>query len=60
MKSDLMYSVGIIPTNIKCKTWKDFLLNECARSHRKVMDGPEIEGVNFCTLGEIPRLKGIL
>lgn len=59
MKSDLMDSVGIIPTYIKCKTWTDFLLNECARPYRKVMEGPEIEGVNFCTLGEIPRLKGI-
>lgn len=59
MKHDLMDSVGIIPTNIKCKTWTDFLLNECARPYRKVMEGPEIEGVNFCTLGEIPRLKGV-
>lgn len=59
MKSDLMDSVGIIPTNIKCKTWTDFLLNECAKPYRKVMGGPEIEGVNFCSLGEIPRLKGI-
>lgn len=59
MKSDLMESVGIIPKNIKCKTWTDFLLNECARPYRKVMGGPEIKGVNFCLLGEIPRLKGI-
>lgn len=59
MKSDLMDSVGIIPTNIKCKTWTEFLLNECARPYRKLMGGPEIAGVNFCSLGEIPRLKGI-
>ncbi|KOP68400.1 DNA/RNA helicase [Bacillus sp. FJAT-18019] len=59
MKYDLMDSVGIIPKNIKCKTWTEFLLNECAKPYRKVMGGPEIEGVNFCTLGEIPRLKGI-
>ncbi|WP_059172298.1 UvrD-helicase domain-containing protein [Bacillus sp. FJAT-27445] len=59
MKSDLMESVGIIPTNIKCKTWTEFLLNECARPYRKVLGGPEIRGVNFCSLGEIPRLKGI-
>lgn len=59
MKFDLMDSVGIIPKNIKCKTWTEFLLNECAKPYRKVMGGPEIAGVNFCTLGEIPRLKGI-
>lgn len=59
MKYDLMDSVGIIPKNIKCKTWTEFLLNECAKPYRKVMGGPEIEGVNFCSLGEIPRLKGI-
>lgn len=59
MKNDLMDSVGIIPTNIKCKTWTEFLLNECAKPYRKVMGGPEIEGLNFCSLGEIPRLKGI-
>ncbi|KSU59061.1 DNA/RNA helicase [[Bacillus] enclensis] len=59
MKYDLMDSVGIIPKNIKCKTWTEFLLNECAKPYRKVMGGPEIQGVNFCSLGEIPRLKGI-
>ncbi|QAS57271.1 DNA/RNA helicase [Lysinibacillus fusiformis] len=59
MKRDLMDSVGIIPTNIKCKTWTDFLLNECAKPYRKLVGGPEIEGLNFCSLGEIPRLKGI-
>ncbi len=59
MKYDLMDSVGIIPKNIKCKTWTEFLLNECAKPYRKVMGGPEIEGVNFCSLGEIPLLKGI-
>ncbi|MEJ6529326.1 UvrD-helicase domain-containing protein [Exiguobacterium sp. USCH10] len=59
MKYDLMDSVGIIPKNIKCKTWTEFLLNECAKPYRKVMGGPEIEGVNFCSLGEIPRIKGI-
>lgn len=58
MKYDLMDSVGIIPTNIKCKTWTEFLLNECAKPYRKVMGGTEIEGVNFCLLGEVPRLKG--
>ena len=59
MKCELMDSVGIIPKNIKCKTWTEFLLNECAKPYRKVMGGPEIEGVNFCLLGDIPRLKGI-
>jgi DNA helicase II / ATP-dependent DNA helicase PcrA len=59
MKHDLLDSVGIIPSNIKCKTWTEFLLNECAKPYRKVMGGPEIAGVNFCSLGEIPRLKGI-
>jgi DNA helicase II / ATP-dependent DNA helicase PcrA len=59
MKYDLMDSVGIIPKNIKCKTWTEFLLNECAKPYRKVMGGPEIQGVNFCSLGEIPRIKGI-
>ncbi|AND42613.1 UvrD-helicase domain-containing protein [Cytobacillus oceanisediminis] len=59
MKSDLMESVGIIPKNIKCKTWTDFLLNECAKPYRKVLGGPEIGVFNFCSLGEIPRLKGV-
>ncbi|WP_238594559.1 UvrD-helicase domain-containing protein [Caenibacillus caldisaponilyticus] len=59
MKNDLIKTVGVIPKNIKCKTWTDFLINECARPYRKVMGGPEIEGINFCKMGEIPRLRGV-
>lgn len=59
MKKDLIESVGIIPNNIKCKTWTEFLLNDIVRPYRTVIDGPEIKGINFCKLGEIPRLRGV-
>src|SRR5699024_6897320 len=59
MKEELVSFVGVIPKNIKCKTWTEFLLNEIVRPYRKIMGGPDIKGINFSNLGEIPRLRGI-
>ena len=59
MKQDIVKREGLISSKIICRTWQEFLYNDLAKPYRKMIGIPEIKGLDFRQLGEIPRVKGV-
>ncbi|WP_088036417.1 UvrD-helicase domain-containing protein [Evansella clarkii] len=59
MKEDIVNINGVLPKEVECRTWIEFLLNELAKPYRKMVGMPPIEGLDNTLESEIPRRKGV-